>query len=162
MVQVADDALDLDMPPPADHQHVIAFRDEEPCGLVDSLDQRTRRVDEALASGHQPLPLPVADPMGGDQDSRRLRQRIAPLRLAAHREPARLELRLDDLVVDELPVNRHRGRLFNTVDHRSASRTPKQMPITSARITRMIPPLPPGGVPAVHQGKDCGNPWSQQ
>ncbi len=117
VVQVADDSLDLDMSPPADDQDMIAFGLEVLGRLVDPRDQGTRRVHQTLAGGGQPLPLPVADPMSRDQYGRRRRQRVRPLRLAPHREPTGLELRLDDLVVDELPVDRHRGRFFNRVDH---------------------------------------------
>ena len=55
--------------------------------------------------------------MGRDQDRRRLGQGVLPFRLALDHEPPRFKLRLDDLVVDKLPVNRECSRLINRLDH---------------------------------------------
>ena len=93
-----------------------------------------------LARGLQPPPLAVADPVRRDQDrpaspARPSARRSASPRIAKPRAGQVVE---HDLVVHELAVDRHLARVDRSPRSLArASRTPKHIPITSARITRM-------------------------
>jgi hypothetical protein len=117
VLQIFRNSVDLDVPAPADYQHMIAFRFKGASSQMDAGHQGTGRIDDLLAGGLEPLPLPIADPVGRDQNGRRFGQGVLSFCLALDHEAPRFKLRLHDFVVYKLPVNRECTWLINCLDH---------------------------------------------